>query len=630
MNKITTTLLLFISMTMYSQTDSIKTHYLKGVNIERNKIRTSNTFENIQIIGKKEINLLAVNNLDDLLNKINGLDIRKRGTGGVQADISIRGGSFDQVIVLLNGINITDPQTGHYNLDIPIDIEDINRIEILQSAAAREYGANAFSGIINIITGENTRNYIKSNNKAGSYGFISQGISGNYDSNNFQNFASVSYQKSDGYIKNTDYQIVNGFYQAKIKSKNAGIYHLQLSSQLKKYGANSFYSLKYPYQFENTKTFISSLEWNYAKSIFYITTQASWRSHLDKFDLFRYSDDNIPYYHKTDAINGRTNININFNNLGNTNITLLARNEHIYSNNLGNTMNKKIEVPFENDSAFYTKEDNRFLFEVLLNHTINIQKWQLSGGVSSTFNKQFGTFFNGGMDISYKTTRTLNLYSSLNTATRLPTFTELYYHDPIHNSNPDLKPEKSVTIETGGKYTTKRLYVNGDIYYRWGKNIIDWTKRSDGEIWLSKNITDVNALGTDISIEYNFIKSFIKTTKFSYSYLTLDKTTENGYDSQYALDYLKNKIDIIIFHNIWRNVSGGLDMSWNNRAGNYSTNGISYNYKPYFLANYKLQWNNDYIKIFTDFNNLFNTQYVMYGGLKQPGFNFTTGISIKI
>ncbi|HRU63571.1 MAG TPA: TonB-dependent receptor plug domain-containing protein, partial [Paludibacteraceae bacterium] len=159
----------------------------------------------LTVINKEEINRMPVHSIDELLDQISGLDIRQRGTFGVQADISVHGGSFDQVLVLLNGVNITDPQTGHFNLDIPLNFNEIDRIEILQGSAARLLGPNAFSGAINIITNQNKKqNQLKAELSAGSNEYSTQNISTDFNIKNVTNFISFSHKSSDGYIENTD------------------------------------------------------------------------------------------------------------------------------------------------------------------------------------------------------------------------------------------------------------------------------------------------------------------------------------------------------------------------------------------------------------------------------------------
>ena len=216
----------------------------------------------ITTIEKIEIEKAAVRSIDDLLDFVAGIDVRQRGTNEVQADLSIRGESLDLVLVLLNKVNITDPQTGHYNLDIPVDISDVSRVEILHGSAARVLGPNAFSGSINIITNENHTGKITTQISAGSFGYLSQHVSGNYASEKFRVLGSASYKKSDGYITNTDFGIANAYIQSGLRTSNSGNFDLQLAWQQKSFGANSFYSTTYPNQFEHTKTMFSALSWD--------------------------------------------------------------------------------------------------------------------------------------------------------------------------------------------------------------------------------------------------------------------------------------------------------------------------------------------------------------------------------
>ena len=106
----------------------------------------------VTVITAREIERAPVKSIEDLLNHFSGVDVLQRGPHGVQSDISLRGGSFDQTAILLNGVNLTNPQTGHYSFDIPINLSDIERIEIVQGPSSLTFGAGAFSGGINIIT----------------------------------------------------------------------------------------------------------------------------------------------------------------------------------------------------------------------------------------------------------------------------------------------------------------------------------------------------------------------------------------------------------------------------------------------------------------------------------------------
>ncbi len=127
---------------------------IMGAEIKAGKlnIAADDLGSNITILSRKDIANIPVQTTAELLGYIEGVDLRQRGPNGVQADIQIQGGTFDQVLVLIDGVRLTDPQTGHHMLNLMVPPEAIERIEIIKGAAARRYGMNALSGVVNIVT----------------------------------------------------------------------------------------------------------------------------------------------------------------------------------------------------------------------------------------------------------------------------------------------------------------------------------------------------------------------------------------------------------------------------------------------------------------------------------------------
>ena len=192
------------------------------VSAQRASVTYSQMARVLTIMDKKAIESAPVQSLQDLLEYVLNVDVRQRGNHGVQADISIRGGSFDQTMILLNGVNITDPQTGHLSLNLPVDIESIERVEVLLGPGARVYGPNAFSGAINFITGTENKNKLKINISAGQNGFYSGSANTTIISGKLKSFLSLAHKSSDGYIENTDFKNSNIFYQGQL-STEAGL-----------------------------------------------------------------------------------------------------------------------------------------------------------------------------------------------------------------------------------------------------------------------------------------------------------------------------------------------------------------------------------------------------------------------
>lgn len=608
------------------------------VNANRNKLY-SEMGRVLMVIDKTEIRQAAVQSLDQLLDFVAGVDIRQRGTHGTQADVSVRGGSFDQVLVLLNGVNITDPQTGHFNLDIPLELSDVSRIEILQGSSARVLGPNAFSGAINIVTENAGKKAFNAQLTVGSFNTFGQAVSGSFGSGKLQTFASVSHKSSDGYMDFTDFDMSNAFVQTTLKTANTGKFDLQLAAQLKDFGANSFYSLKYPNQFESTKTFMASLNWSLTKGKFAYNAQTYWRRHHDRFELFRdsiaikpawYKNHN---YHMTDITGAKASASYN-SIIGKTTLGVDIRNEHIFSNALGIGADSTA-VPFETNK-FFTKSYNRLISTGLIDHSVNIGNWYLSLGMASTYSEDFGFSTYGGVDVGYSFNENAKLYASANSATRLPTFTDLFLVSSVQAGNAELKPEQSKTLEIGTKINQQQWRLNAAVFYRMGENVIDWIKpNSSAAKYEASNLAEVNALGGDLSLEYRFQKIFIKTVAVTYSYLQLDKTAQ-GFDSKYALDYLKNKITFRLDHAVWGKLSASWNVGYFDRNGNYDANtvpgrpAIMTDYNPYLMLDGRLLYSQSKFDIFADVNNILDKKYADIGGIPQPGINFNVGVRIKL
>lgn len=619
------------SMHSQEKTDSVAVNLSElQVNANRNKLY-SEMGRVLTTVDKAEIARTPVQSIDQLLDYVTGLDIRQRGTNGTQADISVHGGSFDQVLVLLNGVNITDPQTGHFNLDIPLNLSDVSRVEILEGSSARVLGPNAFSGAINIVTENKEKHALNAEVVAGSFNYFAQSVSGSLGSDRFHTFVSVSHKSSGGYIANTDFDLSSAYLQSVFNTKNAGKFDLQLAAQLKAFGASGFYSLAFPNQFENSKTFLTALNWTMDKGKFEYNAQAYWRQHHDRFEL----NFNKPAgwnYHLTDVTGGKASAAY-LSKLGKTTLGVDIHNEHIFSNVLGTRIDS-MPAPMETN-GFFTHEANRLLTTGYVDQTFNLKRWYFSLGVASTYTSSFGLNTYGGFDMAYSLSENVRIFADVNSAVRLPTFTDLYYIGPQHTANPDLQPEHSQTLEVGTKILQPNWKLDVAGYYRMGQNVIDWVKLTPTANWISKNLTNVNALGSDITFEYYFHQSVLRKVGLNYSYLQLDKSASN-YISKYALDYLKHKVVLSVDHSIWKNLSASWKVSYFDRSGNYDANtvhaapSIIQNFTPYFMLDGRLLWSQKHFNLFADVNNILNTIYADYGGLTQPGTNINVGIRLKL
>lgn len=603
------------------------------VTAERTPIEAQRAARIVTVITRSEIERAPVQDLNDLLRYVAGVDIRQRGPLGAQADISIRGGTFDQTLILLNGVNVTDPQTGHHNLNLPIDIESIERIEILQGPAAKSFGPNAFNGAINIITGNSKPNHIRISGMFGKYGLYKAAGNISNTIGNFKHFISLNRIASDGHIKNTDFSGMNMFYQALYASK-VGAFDFQTGYNIKDFGANSFYSLKYPNQFEATKTQFVSLKYQ-SNTLIKFSPTFYLRRHLDRFELKR-NNDSVPFNHHQTNTAG-LNLNVwTTHRLGKTSLGFDLRNEQIISTVLGNILNVPVEI-HNFDNVFYTRYYTRLNTSIFAEHSVSWKMLTVSAGIMAHHNSDLKGFgFYPGIDVSYRLNDNFKLYSSANKTLRMPTFTDMFYKSPAQQGDPGLKPEEAFTLEGGIKYNNSFLKGNISAFRRFGYNLIDWVKNPspDSIIWRSMNHTQINFTGMECSLTFTPPKEStferIQAFRISYAFLKADSNSNNML-SKYALDYLSHQITSSIDVRIAGKLYNSSRITYHDRNSVYQdANGQVVPYKSFWLSDTKIYWKENHYTLYAEASNIFNSVYYDFGGIIQPGIWFKGGIVVDL
>jgi iron complex outermembrane receptor protein len=622
---------------VFAQTDSSKVsmeYNLDEVLIgaQRAPVAFSQVARIVSVINREEIEAAPVQSIQELLEYALSVDVRQRGIHGVQADISVRGGSFDQTLILLSGINISDPQSGHHALNLPVSLKNIQRIEILEGPSARVFGPNAFSGAINIITTTEGNSSIKADILTGQHQLADINVSGNLHRGNLNQFAAFSRMSSEGYINNTDFKIWNAFYQTSLNTK-PGILDFQIGRTNKAFGANSFYTATYPNQFEETKTTFASLKFESGTKI-HLIPSVYWRRHQDRFELFRsepaswYKGHN---YHLTDVFG--SNLNVWFaSRFGKTAFGAEIRTENVWSNVLGEVLSTPILVPGE-DNQYFTKSYSRTTISYFAEHSIHLEKFSLSVGAMTSWISDLGFGWNiyPGLDASVALSDHFKIYSSASTSLRMPTFTDLFYNGPTNLGNPELKPEKSANYESGMKYNFRGISGHAGVYYRRGKDLIDWVRENETDKWQTKNLTKINSTGIELS--GNFFpekiwdkRLLISKIGFNYSYSYLNKGGNNFF-SNYVLDNLKHKFDLELNHKIWNHLKASWRVSYQDRNGMRTK---TESYEPFWIVNTRLIWKMPSTEVYAMAANLFNTPYFDLGTIQQPGRWISLGINYQL
>lgn len=584
----------------------------------------------VTIFSKEDIKKSQVSSVLDLLAYAANIDVLQRSPNGAQADISLRGGSFDQTAVLLNGINISNAQTGHYSFDFPVNISDIERIEILHGPSALIYGSSAFSGGVNIITKKNVEEKAIIKVSSGMHNLKYIEARGAAKTGIVNHSLSISNSSSDGYINNTDYNIYNVLLQSRFNLKDNNKLDLQFGYNDKNYGANSFYTAAFPNQYERTSTYLGTVKGEFGSTLKFIPI-IYWSRHSDQFDLTKDSPKGRNY-HRGDTYG--TNLILQYTSkLGTTNLGGELRKEDMLSSKLGKEMAKP--------HGKYIAYIDRTNVSATLEHSLKIDKFVFSGGVLMNYN----TFISGeykfypSLSASFRPWESFSIASSWSKSTRMPTFTELFYNTETHTANENLLPEKSESADISFKFRRSIVEFNTSGFLLWGKNMIDWIQEDKDTKPKSANITKVNTQGIESNVKL-YLSTFLpilgenSSINIGYTRMWQDyDTKEYISESKNKLNYLRDKFTTHLNHKIVDRLSANWYFRYQKRMGKYSKYVDNVDtkelvtYPSFSTLDLKLDYRYENLTINLSLNNIYNKKYIDLGNIGQPGFWLLGGVS---
>ncbi len=607
-------------------------HRFESVEITGRRSQTVSTSiaRIISVIHKDEIERQGLSSFTDILEFISNTDARQRGVMGVQTDISLRGGSFDHVMVLINGINLSDPQTGHFSADIPVDPEIIERIEVLEGPAARSLGPGAFSGAINIITKKGNMSEVSAGQMIGDFNLLRTHLIAGFEAGKTGHILSGTRSSSQGYRHNTDHELYNIYYRA-----NASINSLQLDLQTgyqnKSFGATGFYSPRFPDQREENSGFFGSIKMNYGKTV-HVNQHVFWRHKNDHFML----NNIIHNYHLTDVYGSQISMTVPAGNFT-WNWGLDLRSENILSNNIGFEMPDRVKVR-GTDSAYYNRQYQRTNFSIYAEQVYGAGNWNMTAGLMLNMNTGFHNKVSifPGFEIGYTTERGHTLFANFNRALHLPTFTDLFYSDPFSQGNINLDPDRLISFEAGLKYSGEVLRYQASVFYNKGNDIIDWLWNYESSRFSPVNLDKLVSAGissvASVNLTGNRTRAFLPSNiTLNYLNVNEDKSSSMDVSKYYSL---KHKLSATISKNITNSVILTWKVSYQDRngeaIGHSEANGFNtIPYDPYWILDGFIKWKFRYFEIYSEVSNILNTRYIDAGYLYQPGRWFRIGVNFR-
>ena len=605
--------------------DSVK------VTATRIPVALQSTARIVTLLDSMTIASTPAETVNDLLKYTLGVDVRQRGAMGMQTDISIRGGTYNQVAVLLDGINITDPQTGHNSFDFPVNICDIERIEVLEGPASRVYGTSSLLGAVNIVTRKETGNAATVSLEGGSFRSLGATASVGLVHKGGFNSISAGYQRSDGFSRNAagglngDFGAFKAFWHGGHEFSRRSV-RWQAGVSNKDFGSSTFYSARYDDQFEHTLKAFASVK-SEGKGRMHFSPALYWNHGEDRFELFRNAPDKYPFnHHRTNVAGANMNFRLE-SSLGETAFGAEARHERIVSTNLGDRL--------DNPRGVYVCGLARTAFNVFLEHHVSVGRLSASAGLTAVYNtgNREGMKVFPGIDANFRISDALRLYASYNTSYRMPTFTELYYSVGGHLADPNLKAEKLRALEGGLKNLGRGIRATASVYYNRGYDLIDWIRDAsvgDDAPWTSVNHTRLNTLGQEVSVRLALPELFgtermvLRSVSLGYSHQSQDKQLEEHLRSLYSLEYIRHKVVVQVDFRLWDKLSA--DLSW--RYVDRNTGSVLM--KPYSLLDTKLSYDFTHLNLYLRANNVMNRTWYDFGDIPQPGLWIMAGASCKL
>ncbi len=556
----------------------------------------------VRIIDRAYIESSPAHNVQDLLLHAAGVDLRQRGPLGVQADVSMRGGTFEQTLFLIDGIKVNDPQTGHHNLNLPLTLNDIDRIEIVEGHGSRLYGPNAFGGVINVITRKDRGESLSLGAFGGAFGLIGGDLSLSQSGRALSHRLSLSGTRSSGHREHTDSRIVTGFWKVGLKG-TVGEGTLAVGHTSKVFGANGYYSDRFLNEWEHTSATLLTAQARFDLGGLELSPRAYWRRHGDDFILDRERPDWFRNKHTTNTRG------IDFDVLyasgwGTTSLGAEAASDGIESPSLG--------------------DHSQFRGGMFFEHRVTGARGAaLALGASAYRHPGWGWTVQPGVDFGYNVGRRVRVYGSLGNSYRTPTYTEFHYDSPANKGNENLGPEKAWTYEAGLRYGGPELRADVVAFRRNGRNLIDWVRAKDTDPWQVQNTARSGVNGIDLSLEYRPHGGDSPRRhpglRVGYSYLDGSRSFDS-FESKYLEEHLRHRLTAAVTGRLGSRFRHTWMYSYRVRSGQ----------SGHQLLDLRLSLNQGRSELYAEATNLLNTQYSDIGSVRMPGRWLLVGVRYAV
>lgn len=600
--------------------DSIASIELYGIGVTAARATSTRSLATQTPVFSRSLDgAAALPTVESALRVSPAVDVRERGGRSVQSDFLIRGGTVDQSMVTLNGINFTDARTGHQSHSLPVDMGIVSSIAVLDGVA----GVGAYSGAIDISTSALEPNSFRAELAGGMHEYGYAAAAGNLTRGEVSAMAAASFRNSGGYIEYTGFTNVNAYARAQWRGLD-----VQAGYQHRSFDSNGFYSLAYPSQYEKTSTALASAKWQGATGPWEWAASLSYRLNTDQFELIKGDPTKVPFnHHITDNWGAELSGSRQWA-AGKTTLSADWAYNHIWSTVMGDLV-----APKRIGGIDYNHAASRSVINATLRHRKDFSPAYVaaSGGYSHS---PFGDVGLWSATAGWQVASAWQLDAGAVKSMRLPTFTDLYYTATNYISDHNLRPEQAVTWHLSADYAGGPLSARAYIYYRHGQNLIDWVKDNADAPWRATQLSKMDTYGIEATAAYAPRWRWLRAVQLSYGWITQNHDAgERDVISKYALDYMRNKASVRADFTPAPRLTLSLAGTLYDRIGNYADrSGAVRPYRPYFLLDAKATyafWGRS-MTAYVEAANLTGTRYFDYGGLEMPRCWLTAGLTLAL
>lgn len=559
----------------------------------------SDTFQSVTVIDREQIETWPAASLADLLAGVAGVDVQRRGEPGVQADVGIRGTGFEQTVILLDGMPMGDPQTGHHNLNLPVPVEHIERIEIIKGPGAMAYGGNATGGVINVVTRRGGEAGLVAQARIGSHDTRSGAASGATGWGQSDHRLSVDRLRTDGHLpdRRADAELTRGLYTGGAPIGESAL-RWGLGAENRDFGAWKFYTADFPDQRERTQTRTAWLAADTRAGEWSLSPQAWWREHDDWFRTVVFGTAYINR-HATRVqglrLAGRRNWGEGVTALGASH-----QRERIDSNALD-------------------RHDRDETQAWLVHRQPLGQRTAVEAGLSLVDYSDYGRYALPSLALRHRLGERWTAFASLARSARAPSYTELFLQTSGNLGNPALGPERSNYAEAGLRYLGGTHRLNLALFERRTDTLIDWA-RAPGEVqWRADQFDDHRSRGAELEWRWFPGRRWLERVDLAATVLDTE-LDDRGLEIKYALDYPERALT---GGAVWR-LGSALRLTTRARYQDRSTG------ESGTLVDVRLGWRVSKVEFFVEGNNLLDKRLIEAGFAPLPGRWLYAGLRTEI